>query len=59
MLQLIVLGIIPGTSIQLTFFDIMLIALTLVAVIASVFYFIGHGTRKQAKKIAEIYMISL
>lgn len=59
MLQLIVLGIIPGTSIQLTFFDILLITLALVVAVVGLFYFIGHGTRKQAKKIAEIYMISL
>ncbi len=59
MLQFIVLGIVPGTSIQLTFTDILLCGLIVVAIPALWFYSLEHRTRKQAQHIATIQLISL
>lgn len=50
MLQFIVLGIVPGTSIQLSFTDVLLIAGTALLVFSLASYYLSRRLREQARQ---------
>lgn len=50
MLQFIVLGIVPGTSIQLNFTDVLLISSTTLLVLSVASHYVSAALRKQRRQ---------
>lgn len=59
MLQFIVLGIVPGTSIQLSFTDILIGGMLMTGLPVAYWSLVSFTTRRKAMQIAAIRLISL
>lgn len=59
MLNFIVLGYVPGTSLQLSFADVFIGGLVLLGLPLLVWYGLRHSVRQQARRIVAIELIAL
>lgn len=59
MLNFIVLGYIPGTTYQITFFEYLAFTLLTAGLLTSAWYFLYFDVRKKAKRIAAIQLVAL
>ncbi len=59
MLNFIVLGYVPGTSIQISFFNYLLTMSAVTLGAGCYWHFLGSSVRKKARHIAAIQLIAL
>ncbi len=59
MLNFIVLGYVPGTSIQITFDDFLVFLYAFTIILISAWYFVSIAVRRELQRIMTIHMTSL